>query len=93
MGTEANKLAKSTVHPSQTSRGRVLLAAAGALCAVVALVYFKCLGGLHPVGGQRLLLWPMVALGMWASDAYPVKVRNRKMSLYIGLSEIPVLVG
>jgi diguanylate cyclase (GGDEF)-like protein len=69
------------------------LAASGGLCAVIALIYFKCLGCLHPVGGQRLVLWPLVALGIWASEAYPVKVRNRKMSLSIGLSEIPVLVG
>ena len=44
-------------------------------------------------GGDRLGLWPLLVLGIWASDSHPVRVRNRKYSLSIGLSEIPVLVG
>ena len=92
LGTEAPQRALPTGRTSQLSRWRVLSASA-ALSGIVALVYFKFLGPLHPAGGKRLVLWPLVALGMWASISYPVRVRNRKMSLSIGLSEIPVLVG
>jgi hypothetical protein len=91
LGTEAPQRALPTGRTSQLSRWRVL-SASGALSGIVALVYFKFLGPLHPAGGKRLVLWPLVALGMWASISYPVRVRNRKMSLSIGLSEIPVLV-
>jgi diguanylate cyclase (GGDEF)-like protein len=60
---------------------------------LVALLYFQVLLKLKPVGGNRWPLFPLLALGVWASDTHPIKIRNRKVSLSIGLSEIPVLVG
>ena len=51
------------------------------------------LAGLKPAGGNHWPLLPLLALGVWASNTHPIKVRNRKLSLSIGLTEIPVLVG
>jgi diguanylate cyclase (GGDEF)-like protein len=67
--------------------------AVGAFAGVVAFLYAGDLAGIKTAGGDRLALWPLIAFGIWASDAHPVRVRNRKYSLAIGLSEIPVLVG
>ena len=69
------------------------VAAVSAVAGVVALLYFEELARLKPVGGERLVLWPVVALGVWASSAHAVHVRTRKMHLVITLSEIPVLIG
>ena len=60
---------------------------------MVALLYFWQLQHLHPAGGSRLALWPVVALGVWVAYARPVPVRNRESSISVALSEIPALVG
>ena len=47
---------------------------------------------LHPAGGKRVVLWALVALGMWAGFSSR-QGPGPRISLSIGLSEIPVLVG
>jgi diguanylate cyclase (GGDEF)-like protein len=69
------------------------LVLASLLAAGTALLYVTELQGLKPAGGDRPELWVVVALGIWASFAQPVPVRNRQSSLSIALSEIPALVG
>ena len=92
LSTETPERAKQAAKTSKTSRARALIAA-GTFACVVALIYVEKLAKVKPAGGNRLELWLLIALGVWASEAHPVRVRNRKMSLSIGLSEIPVLVG
>jgi diguanylate cyclase (GGDEF)-like protein len=92
LSTEAVERAKPAGQAKGGSRARALMAVT-ALSAVVAVIYVTDLARIRTAGGDRLWLWPLVAAGVWASDAHPVRIRNRKVSLSIGLSEIPVLVG
>jgi diguanylate cyclase (GGDEF)-like protein len=92
LSRETIERAKPAAPAARMSSGRALLAVAALLGVVVSLLVGD-LAGLKPVGGNRLELLPLVVLGVWASVAHPVRVRNRKVSLSIGLSEIPVLVG
>ena len=59
----------------------------------VVWVYLEKLQGLRSAAGERWVLWPLVALGLWATASHQITIRNRRMSLSIGLTEIPVLVG
>ncbi len=92
MSTEAVERAKPAGHTRETSPTRALLALF-VFVSVVAFLYLEDLARIKPAGGDRLGLWPLVVLGIWASDAHPVRIRNRNSSLSIGLSEIPVMVG
>ncbi len=76
----------------ESSRPRTLLAA-GSLAGIIAGLYVADLSKVRSAGGDRLALWPLVALGIWATDTHPVRIRNRKISMSVGLSEIPVMVG
>ena len=69
------------------------LGASLVLAALMVCLYLGELENLKPAGGNRWLLWPLVALGVWASDTHPVRIRNRKMSVSLSLTEIPVVVG
>jgi diguanylate cyclase (GGDEF)-like protein len=73
---------------------------AAILLALSVLVYCHYLSGLKPAAqalkraaGDGWVLWPLVAVGTWASHAHAVTIRTRKISLYISLSEIPALAG
>ncbi len=92
LNKETAERAKPASRTARTSAGRALFAAA-ALLGVVVLLFADDLARAKPPGGNRLELWPIVVLGFSASVAHPVRIRNRKVSLSIGLSEIPVLVG
>jgi diguanylate cyclase (GGDEF)-like protein len=74
------------------SVGRALIMSALIGGALVAL-YLWQLEGLKPRGGDKLALWPLVALGVWAAYVQMVPIRNRKFSVSVALSEIPVLVA
>ncbi|MGH9106667.1 MAG: diguanylate cyclase domain-containing protein, partial [Acidimicrobiales bacterium] len=92
MSREAGDRARTNGREHRTSRPRAFTAAAVIAGAAVWL-YLSELEGLRPVGGERWGLWPLVALGVCAGAASPITVRDRRMSLSIGLTEIPVLVG
>jgi diguanylate cyclase (GGDEF)-like protein len=63
------------------------------LAGCVALMYFFVLAGRKPAGGDRPVLWAVVALGVWAANIQPVPVRNRQSSISVALAEIPAMVG
>jgi diguanylate cyclase (GGDEF)-like protein len=92
MSREAGERAKPSGQTTQTSTARALVAI-GVVTGAVGLLYVLELARLKPVGGERLLLLPVVALGVWASSAHAVNVRTRKISIDITLSEIPVLLA
>jgi diguanylate cyclase (GGDEF)-like protein len=92
MSREAGERAKPSGQTTHTSTVRAI-AAISAVAGVVILLYFEELTRLKPVGGERLVLWPVIALGVWAASSYAVHIRTRKMNLAISLSEIPVLIG
>jgi diguanylate cyclase (GGDEF)-like protein len=92
LSPEPAQRAKPAAQRSDSSRLRALVAVS-VFAAAVAFLYVEMLAGIKAAGGDRLGLLPLVALGVWASDAHPVRIRNRKASVSIGLSEIPVLVG
>jgi len=92
MSREAGERAKPSGQTTQTSAVRALAAIAIA-AAVVVLLYVYELASLKPAGGERLVLCPVIALGVWASSAHAVDVQTRKIHLVISLSEIPVLIG
>jgi len=65
----------------------------GLVAAAGAALYFEKLSHLRPPGGDRIALWPLVALGIWAGTIYHVPVRNRQVSMHIGLTGIPVVLA
>ncbi len=69
------------------------LGAAALTLGLAALLYFQDLAKLRPAGGDHWPLLPLLVLGVWAGDTHPIKIRNRKMGMAIGLTEIPILVG
>jgi diguanylate cyclase (GGDEF)-like protein len=92
LSTAAVERAKPGVQTGKRSRARAFLAIS-AFVGVVAFLYVEDLARIRAAGGDRWGLWPFVALGVWACDAYPVRIRNRKVSMSMGLSEVPILVG
>jgi diguanylate cyclase (GGDEF)-like protein len=56
-------------------------------------VYVRYLSPLQPVGHEKWALWPVTAVGLWAGERSLVSVRNRRVSIEVSLSEIPVLLG
>ncbi|HTV11288.1 MAG TPA: hypothetical protein VME20_05430, partial [Acidimicrobiales bacterium] len=64
-----------------------------AVSAATVWLYLACLAHLAPAGHERAELWPVIAGGMWATSLNVVRVRNRKMSFWIAVTEIPVLVS
>ncbi len=92
MSTAAVERAKPAVQTRKNPRARALLAVSG-FVGVVTYLYFADLARVRAAGGDRWGLWPFVALGVWACDAHPVRIRNRKVSMSMGLSEVPILVG
>jgi len=78
--------------PGRASRA-LRLGAAALMLGLVALLYFQDLAKLNPAGGDHWPLLPLLALGVWAADTHPIKIRNRKVGMSIGLTEIPILVG
>ncbi len=88
MSTAAVERAKPAVQTRKNPRARGLLAVGG-FVGVVAYLYFADLARVRAAGGNRRGLWPFVALGVWACDAHPVRIRNRKVSMSMGLSEVP----
>ncbi len=99
MSKEASERSKPKAQTSQASLARALVAAC-ALLAVTVFVYWQYLSALKPaglvvkqLGGDVWALWPLVAVGTWASHAHAVTIRNRKLSVSVGLSEIPVLAA
>ena len=92
LGKLASRRVQHDVRPGHVSVGRAL-ALAVVVAGATALLYFTRLSSLKPAGGDRPVLWVVVALGIWAAFAQPVPVRNRQFSLSTTLSEIPALVG
>jgi len=69
------------------------LAVAVVLAGAVAWVYVRYLSSLEPIGHEKWVLLPLIALGLWASEIHAVHVRNRRFSIGISLSDIPVLLA
>ncbi len=63
------------------------------LIAAMAGLYVGRLATAHPPGGEHLAFWPMVAIGTWAAVGHGVPIRDRKASLQLALTEIPMVVG
>jgi len=75
---EASERSKPKAQTSQASLARALVAAC-ALLAVTVFVYWQYLSALKPaglvvkqLGGDVWALWPLVAVGTWASHAHAV---------------------
>ena len=84
------------VQPSEKGSGTSVLRAltfSGVLAGGAAWVYVRYLSSLRPIGHDRWGLWPVIALGLWAGERSLVSVRNRRVSIEVSLSEIPVLLG
>ena len=87
---------QSAKRPSPVRQGGQLRAAwllVALLAGVILQLYSWQLSGLGPVGGERLWLLPLVAVGVWAADTQRVSIRKRGFSLALALDGIPVLVG
>lgn len=57
------------------------------------LLYLMGLQHLKAVAGDRLAVWPIVALGVCLTELNSVEVRTRKVSLGIAMTEIPIALG
>ncbi|HUB70015.1 MAG TPA: GGDEF domain-containing protein [Acidimicrobiales bacterium] len=90
MTTQASDRPKTEIPG--TSLARAALASTLVVGGVVWL-YLAALRNLHPAGQQHELLWPLVVAGMWASNVKPIRIRNRTVSMSLGLGEVPALVG
>jgi diguanylate cyclase (GGDEF)-like protein len=61
--------------------------------ALACLLFDSTLAGASASRPQKLVLVPFVGIGVWLSEVHSVKVRSRRMSVSMTLSEIPVLVA
>ncbi|HMK96725.1 MAG TPA: EAL domain-containing protein [Acidimicrobiales bacterium] len=90
LSNEVSKRAEAERPGLSTSRA---VLASFVTVGLLVWLYFAQLSPLQPAGHSRPVLWPIVAVGTWGSLANPVTVRNRKVGVYIGLSEIWCLLG
>lgn len=67
--------------------------AAAALFAGAGWLYAGHLAALRTAGPDHWALWPLVALGAFASERKPVKIHSRRVNLSVALTELPALVG
>jgi len=92
MDKRANRNRKTAGRRGHLRVARALVLSV-ALAVALAVAYFDDLSKLKAAGGDHPALWIAVAIGVWVAFAWPVQVRNRLVSVSIGLAEIPALVG
>jgi diguanylate cyclase (GGDEF)-like protein len=96
---EASERSKPKGQAGQASLARGLVATT-VLVAITLFLYLRYLSALKPeelaikqIGNGWWALWPLITVGMWTSQSHPVRIRNRKISVSVTLSEIPVLAA
>ncbi|HET9059739.1 MAG TPA: diguanylate cyclase, partial [Acidimicrobiales bacterium] len=80
-------------RPQRLSEPARAIAVVGLLAGGLGAFYAAFLDDLQPALGNHPLLWPVVAVGCWATSSFAVPVRNRRASFSASVIEIPILVG
>jgi diguanylate cyclase (GGDEF)-like protein len=90
IGTRTTSRSGRRATRTELLRGSLLVVV---LAGSGAWLYWSLLSSLRPLGGQRLFLVPFVMLGTWWASRQGVPVRDRRVSVALSLTEIPVLVA
>jgi predicted signal transduction protein with EAL and GGDEF domain len=89
LSKEANRQ-RASLGIAASVRGGV---AGAALFAGAGWVYASHLTTLRSAGPDHWALWPLIALGAFASEHHPVKIHSRRVNLSVGSTELPALAG